>query len=46
MQSPTLVFDHIRKTMTVLKARDAREQLAEIARSKSAVATSSGRPSK
>ncbi len=44
MQSPTLVFDHVRKRMTVVATGPARKKLAELAQSKSQIVTS-GRPS-
>jgi hypothetical protein len=40
-----LVFDHVGKTMKVIPTGPARKALAEVARSKTQVATS-GRPSK
>ena len=45
MQSPMLVFDHVRKIAQAVPTAPARKQLAELARSERNVATS-GRPSK
>jgi hypothetical protein len=45
MQSPTLVFDHVGKQLTVVPTGPAQKKLAELARSTTQVATS-GRPSK
>jgi hypothetical protein len=45
MQSPMLVFDHVGKRMTIIPTGPARKKLAELARSKTQLATS-GRPSK
>lgn len=45
MQSPTLVFDHVAKRLSVITKAASRKKLAELARSKKHLATS-GRPSK
>ena len=45
MQTPMLVFDHVRKIAQAVATAPARKKLAELARSERNVATS-GRPSK
>lgn len=45
MQTPTLIFDHVGKRLSVISAAPARKKLAELARSKKHLATS-GRTSK
>jgi hypothetical protein len=45
MQAALLVFDHVRKAMTVVATGPAQKKLAELARSNTQVATS-GQPGK
>jgi hypothetical protein len=46
MQSPLLVFDHIKKSVTVVPTGPAQRRLADLARSSNTQVATSGRPSK
>ena len=46
MQSPLLVFDHVKKVLKIVPTGPAQRQLADLARSRRNQVATSGRPSR
>jgi len=44
MQAPTIIFDHVNSTVTILGGEDATAKLAEMAATQQNVVTTSGQP--